>query len=250
MKILTYEVDHKEKVGILSRDGEWVYSLQAIGMDYATMQEAIEGISESEIQLLEHSAKLDPYSLSGSAKLEEVKILAPILYPRQDIICLGLNYMEHAKESAEYARETFGGEHPDAVYFSKRVNRTVSNGEGIPAHADLVDSLDYEVELAVIIGKDASHVSPEDARSYVFGYTIMNDVSARTIQRKHQQWYFGKSLDGFVPMGPYIVTADTLPYPPKLKIQSRVNGELRQDSNTESLIFGIDHVISELSRGM
>ncbi|MEG2350402.1 MAG: fumarylacetoacetate hydrolase family protein, partial [Hungatella sp.] len=85
---------------------------------------------------------------------------------------------------------------------------------------------------------------------YVFGYTIMNDVSARTIQRKHQQWYFGKSLDGFVPMGPYIVTADTLPYPPKLKIQSRVNGELRQDSNTESLIFGIDHVISELSRGM
>ena len=113
-----------------------------------------------------------------------------------------------------------------------------------------MDSLDYEAELAVIIGKDARDVPAEKAREYVFGYTIINDVSARNIQDRHSQWYFGKSLDTFTPMGPCIVTANEIAYPPKLKIQSRVNGELRQDSNTELLIFGIDHIISELSRGM
>lgn len=113
-----------------------------------------------------------------------------------------------------------------------------------------MDSLDYEAELAFIIGKDAKNVAPEQARDYIFGYTIMNDVSARTIQNRHKQWYFGKSLDGFTPMGPCVVTTESLPYPPHLKIQSYVNGELRQDSNTELLIFGIDHIVSELSQGM
>ena len=87
-------------------------------------------------------------------------------------------------------------------------------------------------------------------RDYIFGYTIINDVSARTIQNRHKQWYFGKSLDGFLPMGPCILTADAIPYPPKVSIRSRVNGELRQNSNTELLIFGIDHIVSELSQGM
>ena len=87
-------------------------------------------------------------------------------------------------------------------------------------------------------------------KNYIFGYTVINDVSARTLQTRHKQWYFGKSLDGFLPMGPCIVTAEELPYPPRLSIQSRVNGELRQDSSTELMIFDIDHVVSELSAGM
>ena len=87
-------------------------------------------------------------------------------------------------------------------------------------------------------------------KNYIFGYTVINDVSARTLQTRHKQWYFGKSLDGFLPMGPCIVTAEEFPYPPRLSIQSRVNGELRQDSSTELMIFGIDHVVSELSAGM
>ena len=126
----------------------------------------------------------------------------------------------------------------------------MASGEGIPSHRDIVEDLDYEAELAVIIGKEASHVKPEDVKDYIFGYTVINDVSARTLQNRHKQWYFGKSLDGFLPMGPCIATVDSIPYPPKLVIQSRVNGELRQDSNTELLIFGIDHVVSELSQGM
>lgn len=250
MKLLTYEVDNKIRLGVMSKDGEWVYPLKACGMDYEEMQELIEGISDSELQLLEHVSKSDPYEIRGAATVGEVKVLAPILYPRQDIICLGINYMEHAEESARFKKEAFGGERPYAVYFSKRVNRAVSDGEGIPSYQGLVDSLDYEAELAVIIGKDAKDVKPEEVRDYIFGYTIMNDVSARTIQTRHKQWYFGKSLDGFTPLGPCILTADAIPYPPQVQVQSRVNGELRQNSNTNLLIFGIDHIVSELSQGM
>ena len=125
-----------------------------------------------------------------------------------------------------------------------------ADGDPIPGHFDIVDSLDYEAELAVIIRKEAKDVPPEQVKDYIFGYTVINDVSARNIQNRHKQWYFGKSLDGFLPMGPCIATVDSLPYPPKLQIQSWVNGELRQDSNTELLIFDIDHIVSELSRGM
>ena len=136
------------------------------------------------------------------------------------------------------------------MYFSKRVNRATDPGDGIPSHKELTSQLDYEAELAVILKKDAKDVALEDVEDYIFGYTIMNDVSAREVQTAHRQWYFGKSLDGFTPLGPWIVTADSVEFPPKLRIQSRVNGELRQDSNTEQFIHGIAEVVSELSRGM
>lgn len=113
-----------------------------------------------------------------------------------------------------------------------------------------MDSLDYEVELAVIIKKDAKNISQEEAFDYVFGYTIINDISARNLQTRHKQWYFGKSLDGFLPMGPYLVTEDVFERPPVLKISSKVNGEVRQNATTDLLIFGISHVIAELSQGM
>ena len=250
MKIVTYEVENKTKLGIFSADGQWVYPLECFGIEYQEMQEAIAEMSDSEIQLLNHMSKKDPYETPGAARIEEVKILAPILRPKQDVICLGINYMAHAEESARYKKEAFGGERPYAIYFSKRVNQAVGDKEGIPRHANMVERLDYESELAVIIRKDASCVSEKDAKDYIFGYTVINDVSARDVQTRHQQWYFGKSLDGFLPMGPCIVSADEIAYPPKLPIRSYVNGELRQNSNTELLIFDIDHVISELSQGM
>ena len=250
MRLVTYEVEHKGGLGVISRDGKWVYPLRSLDMDYKTMQELIEGISESEKQLLEYVSGQDPYKIRGAAPIEEVKFLAPIPNPKQDVICLGINYMAHAEESARYKKEAFGGERPYAIYFSKRVNQAVGDKEGIPRHANLVERLDYESELAVIIRKDAYCVSEKDAKDYIFGYTVINDVSARDVQTRHQQWYFGKSLDGFLPMGPCIVSADEIAYPPKLPIRSYVNGELRQNSNTELLIFDIDHVISELSQGM
>ncbi len=250
MKIVTYEVERRKKLGIFSRDEQWIYPLESFDVEYKKMENAVEELTESEIQFLNKMAEKDAYEVSGAARRKDVKLLAPIERPRQDIICLGINYMDHAEESARFKKEKFDGERPYAVYFSKRVNEAIGDGQAIPAHEDLTQSLDYEVELAVILGKDAFRVSKEQARECVFGYTIINDVSARDVQNRHKQWYFGKSLDGFLPMGPCIVTADEIAYPPKLAIRSFVNGELRQDSNTELLIFDIDHVISELSQGM
>ena len=250
MKFVTYEIEHKRRLGVINRDGTWIYPLRSLDMDYKTMQELIEGISESEKQLLEYVSGQDPYKIKGAVPAEEAILLAPIPHPVQDVICLGINYMAHAEESARHKKEAFGGERPFAVYFSKRVSEATGTGAEIPSHKELVQDLDYEAELAVIIGKDAKNVPVSEVKNYIFGYTVINDVSARTLQTRHKQWYFGKSLDGFLPMGPCIVTAEEFPYPPRLSIQSRVNGELRQDSSTELMIFGIDHVVSELSAGM
>lgn len=250
MKLVTYQVEHRIRVGVISEDGEWVYPISAIGPEYATMLEAVKQMSESEKQLLEYASKQEPYTYRGAARLSEVRLLAPIPVPEQDIICLGVNYMDHAEESARFRKREFDGKRPYAVYFSKRVNMALADGEEIPSHEGLVDSLDYEAELAFIIGKDARNVMPEQVRDYLFGYTILNDVSARNVQNRHNQWYFGKSLEGFCPMGPCVLTVDSVPYPPCLGIRSYVNGELRQDSNTSKLIFNIDHIVSELSWGM
>ena len=126
----------------------------------------------------------------------------------------------------------------------------MADGGFIEAHTDLVKKLDYECELAVVLGKDAKDVPAGQTKDYVFGYTILNDVSARDVQTAHKQWYFGKSLDGFTPMGPWIVTPDEFDVRRPQKIQSRINGELRQDSTTDLMIFHVPYVIAELSQGM
>ena len=249
MKLLTYEVDGKERVGVLSRDEAWVCPISAAGMDYRTMKELIRECGPSELEMLNYISGKDPSEIKGAVPLADVRVLAPVPEPDQDVICLGINYLSHAKEAAKFEKEAF--EKPEqAIYFAKRVNRAVDPEGGISAHRDLTSQLDYEAELAVIIKKDAFRISREQVRDYVFGYTVLNDVSAREVQTGHKQWYFGKSLDGFTPMGPWILTADSVEFPPKLAIQSRVNGELRQDSNTELLIHGIEEVICELSSGM
>ena len=182
--------------------------------------------------------------------LEEVTLLAPIPRPRQDVICLGMNYRDHEKEAAKYDSGAFTKDQPIPVYFSKRVSEAGRPAGEIPRHAGLVERLDYEAELAVIIGKPARNVKAADAGEYVFGYTVLNDVSARVLQTRHKQWYFGKSLDGFTPMGPCILTADEVPFPPALAISASVNGEERQRSNTSQLIHSIPEIIENLSAGM
>lgn len=178
----------------------------------------------------------------------EVHILAPIPRPAQDIICLGMNFADHTKEAARFhpsmVREDF------AVYFSKRVNEAVPHGGFIDSHPDVTQRVDYEAEIAFIIGKDAYKVSAEKAEEYVFGYTILNDVSAREVQTRHKQFYLGKSLDSFTPMGPCIVTADEFSFPPEIGVRCYVNGELRQDGNTRQWIYGIENVIADLSAAM
>ena len=228
-------MDRKEQTGILSPDEMWIYPTASLIRPYPDMNALIRHISPEEFSLLFSVSRRPPEQVSCALPREKVRLLAPIPRPAQDIICLGINYMAHAEEAARYRSDAFGGERSYPIYFSKRVNRAVADGEPILSHQDLVDSLDYEAELAVIIGKDAYHVPEKDAASYIFGYTVINDVSARNVQ---------------TPMGPCILSADSVPFPPVLKIQSRVNKELRQDSRTDLLIFDIAYVIHELSQGM
>lgn len=183
---------------------------------------------------------LDPISILDSKK---VRILSPIEQPLQDIICLGINYLEHAEESFKFKGEKFDGVRDEAIYFGKRVNSCSNPNELIEIN-QFTNKLDYEVELSVIIGKDCRNVKFNEALDYVFGYTIANDISARDLQLKHKQWYVGKSLESSFAFGPFISTSLD---PFNLNIKSYVNNELRQNSNTSKMIFNIPYIISSLS---
>lgn len=241
MKLVTYCHSGRELVGVLTADEAAVLPLP-----YPDMNTLIESASPAELL----SAACAAESLGASLPLSAVSLRAPIPRPRQDVICLGINYKAHADESIRYDASAFGGERPVPIYFSKRVSEAVAPEGFIESHPDLVQRLDYEVELAVIIGKAARNVKAADAKDYIFGYTILNDVSARLLQTTHKQWYFGKGLDGFTPMGPCITTADEISFPPALAISTHVNGEPRQRSTTDLLITSIAEIIEELSSGM
>ena len=227
-------LDGEERTAV-SLDGNVLYVLD----EYKDMDALIAAGGVQEIP--KDARKVSP---------EAVKLLSPIPRPRQDVLCLGINYTAHAEEAERFSKESFGGERPYPIFFSKRVCYSQGTDAPIPAYTGLVDSLDYECELGVVIGKDAKNVKREDVPDYIFGYTIVNDVSARNLQTRHKQWYFGKSLDGFTPMGPCIVSADEFAFPPKQRIVCRVNGDLRQDSSTANLITGITDIIVMLSEGM
>lgn len=245
MKLLTYSYGGAAAVGALKDDGSEVVPVNYLGWGVADMNEFLCAATPGKLEKLNRNKEL----MQGIA-LDKVTILSPIPYPKQDVICLGINYYAHAEEAARFHDEAFGGERPVPIYFSKRVNRAVADGEEIDGHFDIVEGLDYEAELAVIIGKDAKNVAEADVFEYVFGYTVLNDISARNLQTAHKQWYFGKGLDDFTPIGPWIVTKDEFENPPALAIRSYVNGELRQDGNTGLMINGIAKVVSELSQGM
>lgn len=240
MKLVTYRLSGAEHVGALTADGRGVLPLPA-----ADMNTLIETMTLADLRSAAAAAER-----GGAVPLSDVELLAPIPRPRQDVVCLGMNYRDHAEESARYSADAFTKNSTAAVYFSKRVSEAGKPDGVIPRHAGLTDRLDYEVELAVVLGKAARDVKAADAADYMFGYTILNDVSARDLQTGHKQWYFGKSLDDFTPIGPWIVTKDEFKNPPALPIRSYVNGELRQDSNTELMINGIEKVICELTQGM
>ena len=241
MKLVTYRENGAEQVGALTKDGTAILPLPV-----PDMNTLIETMTLSQLS----SAVTAAEGSGASVALADVELLAPIPRPRQDVLCLGMNYQAHASEAAKYDADAFTKEKPAAVYFSKRVSEAVAPGGVIQSHQDLVERLDYEVELAVILGKTAKHVKAAEAGDYIFGYTVLNDVSARDVQTGHKQWYFGKSLDGFTPMGPCIVTADEIAFPPALGISSTVNGEPRQDSNTSLFLNSIQDVLEELTAGM
>lgn len=243
MKLVTFirNSSSVEEVGILR--GERVLPLLDLGYSYASMNDLILFSTPDERAAM---AAAEGEGIAAG----DVTLLSPIPRPLQDVLCLGLNYTAHAKEAAGFSSSAFGVALEAPIFFSKRVNYSQGSGAPIPAHRDLTQQLDYENELAVIIGKDALNVAEEDVADYIFGYTICNDVSAREVQTRHKQWHFGKSLEGFCPMGPCIVTADEIPFPPALRISTTLNGKLMQDSCTDHLIHSIAEIVSTLSRGL
>ena len=233
MKLATVLHNGRELAGVLTDEGFCPLR------EYASMEDLIRAGDP-----LDDLIALTPERIP----MTDVQVLAPIPRPSHDVICLGMNFADHTAEAARFhptmVREDY------AVYFSKRVNEAVPDGGFIDSHADVTEKLDYEAEVTIILSRDAYRVKKEDARDYVFGYTILNDISARDVQKRHKQFFLGKSLDGFTPLGPWIVTADEFPYPPKIGIRCTVNGELRQNGSTSSWIYGIGDVIEDLSAAM
>lgn len=255
MKFYTAEINDTPEILVAFADDGIAYRLNMLQklsgkLAYKDMNELICQLGQEEKAQLQLLAKNTDALQVAAVALQAVKLCAPIVHPRQDVICLGINYDAHAQEAGRFSNEAFGGERPYTIYFSKRVSTATGSGDFIPAYEGLVDSLDYEAELGVILGKDAKDVSKEEAEAYIFGYTVINDVSARNLQTRHKQWYRGKSLDGFTPMGPCIVTADVIADVQNLDIRCYVNGQLRQSSNTKYMIQTVAGAISELSQGM
>ncbi|WP_432405160.1 fumarylacetoacetate hydrolase family protein [Wukongibacter sp. M2B1] len=251
MYFATYEYDKVQEIGVILRKENKVISMKEIfefidGDCPGNMTQFIETSNDNRIKEIEKI--LRDNDLKGISK-GDIKLCAPIPYPKRNIICLGKNYLDHAKETQGLPGGT--EEIPKfPIYFSKMASPAIGDGDIILKHSEVTEMVDYEVELAIIIGKDGINVKEEEAEDYIFGYTIVNDISARNIQRKHGQWFRGKSLETYCPMGPYIAHKSMIPFPIELDIRCKVNDEVRQDSNTKQLIFDIPYIISDLSKGM
>ncbi len=195
-------------------------------------------------------SEVKTFSQIGAAhSLASVQIAAPIPRPRKNIMCLGLNYAEHARESDE-ARGRSPNLPQYPVIFTKAPTCMNSAYGAIVIDPRVSEQIDWEVELAVVIGKGGKNIREEDALSHVFGYSVLNDVTARDLQDRHRQFFKGKSIDGYCPMGPWIVTADEVPDPQQLRLSLRVNGVTKQESNTSMMIFNVSQIIATLSLGM
>ncbi|MBI3636885.1 MAG: fumarylacetoacetate hydrolase family protein [Candidatus Rokubacteria bacterium] len=265
MRLITYRKGgSRPRVGALADDA--AFDLGALAVDLAkergtvrkgrggfpkTMLDLIAGGADALAEAreaLEHGHRIvKTYGIDALVQRKlgvaaaKARLEAPIPRPARNIFCLGRNYKEHAAERGAEAP-------PHPVYFTK-VPESVNTPGGKIVHHTATKELDYEVELTAIIGKSGRDIPREQALSYVFGYTIINDVTARDLQKRHGQWFKGKTLDTFCPMGPVLVTADEIPDPQTLAITLRVNGETRQSSHTSKMIFPVDECIAVLSQG-
>ena len=245
MRFATIEIDGHQSVVAVNQDGS----------QYCEVTHLVPGFAGDMVNFIEGTLTAIPSDVSQNAwqPMAGRRLLAPIPLPRRNIFCVGKNYHEHAKEFSQSGFDTSAavGEFapPAPVIFTKPPSTVVGPNEPVLAFEKLTQQLDYEVELAIIIGRGGRGISKADALSHVWGYTIINDVTARDIQQLHRQWFLGKSLDTFCPMGPWIVTADEV-QSDTLGVRTWINGELRQNANTSDLIFDIPTIIATMSAGM
>ncbi|PFM59444.1 hypothetical protein COJ48_25265 [Bacillus cereus] len=252
LRFVTAKKEEKVFVGIVDEEEERVLHLREAQRQKGekvtipiTMLECIERGSECLEKVCDIVKWAKENAGAAYYPLTEVKILAPIPRPRKNILCVGKNYREHAVEmgGVESIPENI-------MIFTKAPTTVIGIDEQINGHPHATNELDYEGELAIIIGKRGKQIKKEKALDHVFGYTVINDVTARDIQRKHKQFFLGKSFDTFCPMGPYLVHKSLIETPNALHIETVVNGEVRQTSNTKEMIFSVEEIISTISKGM
>lgn len=240
MRLATIEVDGRPEGAVIEADG----SARPIG---GTLQDLIAG-GPAALDALR--ARMAGPAGAAAIPAAAVRMLAPLPRPEKNVFCVGRNYREHIAEG-ERAQNVKIAVTEVPVYFTKPRTAVVGPGAEVPIFPHVSTQIDYEVELAIVIGTGGRDIPRERAFEHVFGYTIVNDVTARDVQRRHGGQYFkGKGLDGSCPMGPWIVTADAIGDPAKLGIRSLVNGEVRQDSTTAAMIFDIPTLIASLSEGL
>jgi len=250
MKFASYIFENKNSYGALNEVESKIIPMEALlnKLNKETPENLLKFIQTFSDNLVPEIQNILTEMDEMGIEIDALRINAPIPNPRRNVFCLGKNYADHAME----VKSLPGGEAkiPDyPIYFTKVTDPAIGPMDKIII-PEITEKVDYEVELAVIIGKDGKDIAPEDAEEYIFGYTIANDISARDIQTKHIQWFKGKSFDTFTPMGPYLVHKSGIGFPVELNISSKVNDDVRQDSNTKNLIFDIPYIISDLSKGL
>lgn len=248
MKLATLSIGGQPGAAVALENGDWLDVAKA-GFPENSIQSVIEK-GDAAISALRALAAEAEAGKHADAVISDPELLAPIPQPQKNVFCVGRNYAEHIAEGDRAQKQNVGvTEHP--VYFTKPPTSIVDPDGDILLFPAVSTSIDYEVELAVIIGKPGRNISKDAAFEHVFGYTILNDITARDIQRRHGGQYFkGKGLDGSCPLGPWIVTADAINDPHNLSIGLTVNGEQRQDGTTADMIFDIPTLIASLSEGM
>lgn len=248
MRFVTFSHNNQVRIGVLDRERNDVVDLSQVAPALPRDMIAFIALGRAGIDAARAAFA------SGAARIPvaDVRLLAPIPRPARNILCVGKNYRDHARETQRTATPGADKDGVPAapVIFTKWPSSVIAPGDPIPAYRDPSKSTDYEGELAVVIGPGGRDIARAQAMRHVYGYTIVNDVTARVIQKQHAQWFLGKSLDGFCPMGPAILSADEVTDINDLSIQTHVNGELRQDSKLALLIFDIPELIETISRLM
>jgi 2-keto-4-pentenoate hydratase/2-oxohepta-3-ene-1,7-dioic acid hydratase in catechol pathway len=251
MQLVTFSTSApaSQRIGVLDRTRGKIVDLAIAAPDLPREMLAFIALGEAGLT----RARGAIASGNGVIDAKSVQLDAPIPRPSKNVLCVGKNYHEHAREFHNSGFDASAGatavpEQP--IIFTKAPTAVIGPHQPIPSYLDPTASLDYEGELTVVIGRGGRGISKADALSHVYGYTIINDATARTLQHRHKQWFLGKSIDGFCPMGPTIVTADEIPDPTKLHLLTHVNGEKRQDAMVADLIFDIPTLIECLSATM
>ena len=242
MRIATFTSEGHRKVGLVSADGTTVTPLKL------TQAQADTGVLTL-IETLAEGGPL-PEPAGPAVNLGDVVLDAPLPKPRRNLWCVGRNYHAHAKElSASVFKDNAARTDEWPIVFTKVPECVVGPHDDVLVPSEVSTQIDYEAELAVVIGKGGKNITRAAAMTHVFGYTVVNDVTARDVQMRHGQWDMGKSFDTFCPMGPWIVTADEFDGT-KTRVRCWVNGELRQEGPTENMIFDIPTLIETISRGI